>query len=160
MQSELLAALRARETEIRGHWANLLSVEPVNTPLAHPNALTHLIDWTLAQILRELATGELHRRSRECQIGAPYRSLCACGRNPLLAYFQAAGQALREALILIQATAQSLDPIERDASLEELNIVLQDVARREIEAFCGVCTHRQKSDVHSPCPVTAAHVSA
>lgn len=160
MQSELLAELRARETEIRRHWADLLSVEPVNTPLAHPSALTHLIDWTLAQILRELATGERHRRSRECHIGAPYRSLCACGRNPLLAYFQAAGQALREALILIQATAQSLDPIQRDASLDELNIVLQDVARREIEAFCGVCTHRQKCDDYFPCPVMAAHVSA
>lgn len=50
---------------------------------------------------------------------------------------------MREALILIQAATPNLDPVERDASLEELNLLLEYISRREIEAFCGVCQHRR-----------------
>jgi hypothetical protein len=145
MQAELLGELRARHMEIRDRWAELLRVEPVNTPLAHPEALAHLIDWTMSEIFRNLTSG-LRSRSSEHYTGAPNRALCLCGRNPLLAYFDAAGQALREALILAQSMSPLLDPIERDASLEELNLVLQNVARHEIEAFCGVCQHRAKTE--------------
>ena len=122
----------------------LLRVEPVLTPLGHPDTLAHLIDWTLSEIFRDLTTGASRRHSALGHIGAPNRSLCVCGRNPLLAYFDAAEQALREALILVQVSLPFLDPIERDASLDELNLVLGHVARREIEAFCGVCQHRSK----------------
>jgi hypothetical protein len=157
MQTGLLVELRAREAEIHGRWAELLRIEPVNTPLAHPDALAHLIDWTLAEIFRELATASRRRRTTHHHASTPNRSLCACGRNPLLAYFEAAGQALREALILAQATHPTLDPVERDASLEELNLILNDVARREIEAFCGVCQHRLKTNEQTHCPAVAAH---
>ena len=156
MQTGLLAELRAREAEIHGRWAELLRVEPVNTPLAHPDALSHLIDWTLAEIFRELATGPRRRRNHHAAFTSN-RSLCVCGRNPLLAYFDAAGQALREALIFAQATHAPLDPVERDASLDELNFILNEVARREIEAFCGVCQHRLKPHEHSECPAVPAH---
>ena len=142
MQSELLGALRARQSDIRARWTELIRIEPVNTPLAHPEALSHLIDWTLAELFRGLSDGSYRRHRAHDHAGTPYRSFCACGRNPLLSYFDAAGQALREALVLVQATAATLDPIERDASLEELNLVLGHVARHEIEAFCGVCQHR------------------
>jgi hypothetical protein len=142
MQSDLLGALRARQPDIRARWAELLRIEPVSTPLAHPEALAHLIDWTLEEIFHGLADGGPRRRLAPKETGAPNRSLCPCGRNPLLAYFDAADQALREALILTQAASPPLEPIARDASLEELNIVLHFVARREIEAFCGVCHHR------------------
>ena len=145
MQTELLGALRARQMEIRDRWAELLRVEPVNTPLAYPEALAHLIEWTMAEIFRDLTSGR-RSHSPDHHAGAPNRGLCACGRNPLLAYFDAADQAWREALILAQSTSPLLDPIERDASLEELNLVLHDVARHEIEAFCGVCQHRAKSE--------------
>ena len=155
MQSDLLGALRARQPDIRARWAALLHVEPVNTPLAHPGALTHLIDWTLDEILRGLATGGTRRRASAGHASTPYRSLCACGRNPLLTYFDAAGQAVREALVLAQSTLPAIDPIERDASLEELNLILAQVARHEIEAFCGVCQHRQKEG-HGGCPNATA----
>jgi hypothetical protein len=49
---------------------------------------------------------------------------------------------LREGLILAQAACAPLDPIERDSSLEELDSVLQQISRREIETFCGVCQFR------------------
>ena len=157
MQAELLGALRARQTEIRTRWADLLRVEPVNTPLAYPEALSHLINWTMDEIFRMLVTGR--SRSSDHDIGASIRTLCACGRNPLLTYFDAAGQALREALILVQSTTPLLDPIERDASLEELNRVLHAVARHEIEAFCGICQHRAKSE-DSPCHAIVGPLSA
>jgi hypothetical protein len=48
---------------------------------------------------------------------------------------------MREALILAQAAMTTLSPLERDAALEELNLVLAQIARQEIEAFCGVCQH-------------------
>ena len=149
MQSVLLDALRSREEAIRARWRELLRVEAVNSPLAQPETLTHLIDWTVAEIFSALGAGR-HRRSDSDGCGTPNRSLCACGRNPLLSYFDAAGQALREALILAQASLSFLDPIERDTALEELNMVLQHVARREISAFCGVCQHRLKNE-HAEC---------
>ena len=157
MQSDLLDALRGRQPEIHARWTELLHVEPVNTPLAHPEALAHLIDGTVAEIFRSLATGGHVRRLVRDQTGTPNRSRCPCGRNPLLSYFDAASQALREALILAQAGSPFLDPIERDASLEELNLVLHDVARREIDAFCGVCQHRLRSHDHPPCGTMLEH---
>jgi hypothetical protein len=157
MQSDLLGALRSRQPEIRARWTELLRVEPVNTPLAHPEALAHLIDWTVSEIFSALGAGRPRRHSTRDNTGTPYRLLCACGRNPLLSYFDAAGQALREALILAQAALPFLDPIERDVSLEELNIVLQQVARHEIDAFCGVCQHRLKTDEHVQCGAVLAH---
>lgn len=155
MHSDLLGALRGRQPEIRARWAELLRVEPVNTPLAHPDALAHLIDWTLNEIFRALATGGPRRRASHPEAGPANRLLCVCGRNPLLTYFDAAGQVLREALILAQAISPMLDPIERDASLEELNLVLTRIARREIESFCGVCQHRLKSAGQPRCPAMA-----
>ena len=56
MQSHLLSALRAQHQQIRSRWTALLHVEPVSTPLANPNALVHLLDWTLEEIYRGLGT--------------------------------------------------------------------------------------------------------
>ena len=158
MQTYLLAELRAREKDIHQRWLKLLRVEPVLTPLGHPDTLAHLIDWTVAEVFRDLAAGAHRRHAELGHVGAPYRSLCVCGRNPLLAYFDAASQVLREALILTQASIACLDPVERDASLEELNLVLDHVSRREIEAFCGVCQHgakRHDSHEYASCAAPA-----
>ena len=158
MQPELLGALRARQMDIRARWTELLQVEPVNTPLAHPEALAHLIEWTMADIFRDLTNGR-RLRLAEHDTGTSNRALCACGRNPLLAYFDAASQAWHEALVLAQSTDPLLDPVERDASLEELNRVLHVVARHEIEAFCGVCQHRAKPE-YSSCHAAVGPPSA
>lgn len=151
MQTELLDALRARQPEIRTRWAALLCVEPVNTPLAHPGALAHLIRWTLEEIFMALAHGASRERVLHPRKAAE-RSGCACGRNPLFAYFATAEQVMREALVLVQAEMPTLDPIERDASLAELNLALQGIAQREIDAFCGVCLHRQANAEQSHDP--------
>jgi hypothetical protein len=148
MQPSLLGALRAQQPQIRDRWTALLHVEPVSTPLANPDALVHLIDWSLQEIFGVLATTPFSsgpERSR-----SESNPLCPCGRNPLLAYYSAGEQAMREALILAQAASPHLDPVERDAALVELNTRLREISRREIESFCGVCQHRDEPLHRSP----------
>lgn len=160
MQETLVDALRSRSPQIRERWAALIHVEPAASPLANPHALVHLIEWTLAEIFQSLRSPSSRRRFNRRVANASRVRVC-CGRNPLLAYFAGGEQAMREALVLVQAATPSLDPVERDASLEELNRVLTDIARREIEAFCGVCQHRRPdSRAATPCTADRASVAA
>ena len=161
MQEELLNALRFRRPQIRARWAEQLHVEPTASPLGHPDALVHLLDWTLDEIDRALTHPSMRRRLGRRSAQAAGKFECPCGRNPLLAYFAAGQQVLQEGLVLAQAATPQLDPLERDASLEELTQVLQEIARREIEAFCGVCQYRERrhtcgttAPVTSSCAVT------
>jgi hypothetical protein len=141
MQASLLRELVSRRFAIRARWEALLRAEPVMTPLGLPDALVHLIDTSLQDIFAMLgdyvSCGSTHD---EAAWSEP--SHCACGRNPYLAYFLAASQAMREALILSQAASAPVDPAERDRSLRELNTVMAQISGREIEAFCGVCQFR------------------
>lgn len=149
MQDTLLGALRAQRPQIRSRWAALLRVEPVGTPLGHPDALVHLIDWTLDEVfagLSDLLANASSPRQETAEVQ------CLCGRNPLLTYFSAGEQATREGLVLAQVGTPALDPVERDTSLAELNYVVQQIARREIDAFCGVCQFRQREG--APCATT------
>ena len=142
MQESLVSALRAQRLVLRGRWEALLRVEPVDTPLGNPDALVHLIDWTLDEVFKALTNPLARHRTTRTRLMGEEPSHCPCGRNPLRCYFAAGEQALQEALVLAQAEVVNLDPLERDASLDELNLVLRHIARREIEAFCGVCLHR------------------
>jgi hypothetical protein len=139
MQESLMQPLRALRFQTRVRWEALLRTERTSSPLANPDSLVHLLDWTLDEIFHALACPAGYRRVARLAPG--YRPRCACGHNPLLAYFAAGEQAMREALILAQAAMTTLCPLERDAALEELNLVLAQIARQEIEAFCGVCQH-------------------
>lgn len=155
MQETLVSALRAHRPQIRGSWEALLRTEPINSPLGHPDSLVHLIDWTLDEIFTALTNPLARHRGPGARFGSAERPECPCGRNPLLAYFAAGEQAMLEALVLAQAAAFPLDPVERDASFNELNLVLQHISRREIEAFCGVCQFREREAAHT----TATHPS-
>jgi len=151
MQEILVCALRARRPSVREHWETLLRAEPVSTPLGNPDALVHLIDWTLDEIFSALGNPLARHRSGGTRFTAQQRPECPCGRNPLLAYFAAGEQAMHEALVLAQVDSAPLDPLERDASFEEVNLVFQQISRREIEAFCGVCQFRSPA---KGCPAT------
>ena len=152
MQESLVSALRAQRPRVRAHWEALLRVEPVGSPLGHPDALVHLIDWTLDEIFTAIANPLARHRTGHNRLGADEPPHCPCGRNPLLAYFSACEQALQEALVLAQAATENLDPLERDASFQELNMVLQQISRREIEAFCGVCQFRERGEQAASSP--------
>lgn len=124
-----------------------MRAEPVNSPLGHPDALVHLIDWTLDELFVALTNPLARHRAGAGRFSHDEKPACPCGRNPLLAYFVAGEQAMLEALVLAQAATPGLDPHERDASFHELNLVIQHIARREIEAFCGICQFRSSLQV-------------
>jgi hypothetical protein len=156
MQESLINAIRFRRTQIHARWADLLRADRANTPLGNPDALVHLLDWTLDEIFGALSkpgTRRRHSRHAAATADTPH---CPCGRNPLLRYFTVGEQALQEALILAQASLTSLDPLERDASMQELILVLRHIARHEIEAFCGVCVHREGPGCDSAAAIETA----
>lgn len=142
MQESFIHDLRVRRTEIHARWEALLRTERVNTPLANPDALVHLIDWTLDQIFAGLRHAGTRRRHDARTAAAEARPECPCGRNPLLAFFLAGEQALLETMVLLQASAGKPDPVERDEQLADLYHAIREISRREIESFCAVCQHR------------------
>ena len=141
MQEFLLSELRARRFPIRTRWEALLRAEPIATPLGHPDTLVHMIEPTLDELfhlLEDSSPSPAETPPRPATVAPP----CRCGRNPLLAFFAAARQAMLEGLVLAQAVSTDLDPRDRDSSLAALNQALQRISAREIEAFCGVCQFR------------------
>ena len=154
MQGQLVQALHAQHVKIRERWTELLHAEPVNSPLGNPDVLVHLIDWTLEEIIGALTA--LPSRRHATQSIHDSIASCQCGRNPLLTYFTSGEQAMREALVLAQVATPHLDAIERDTALGELDLVIRDIARREIEAFCGVCQFREHAQV---VPFESGHVA-
>lgn len=142
MRESLLNALRTRRPQIWQRWRELLQVEAVGNPLSHPDTLVHLIDWTLDETFSAVAHPHGARRRHYARLADEEQSYCPCGRNPLLAYFVAGEQALREALVLAQSREPKLDPAERDVALDELNFAFRRIARREIEALCALCRYR------------------
>ncbi|MET0262673.1 MAG: hypothetical protein ABW223_07230, partial [Rariglobus sp.] len=112
----------------------------------HPDTLVHLMDRTIDDVFRELASPTSARR-RQPPIKA---DICACGRNPLLAYFATATLAFQHTLALcadrIPITSIEADLVER---------AVTRVGRREITLFCALC--RQREDHHTHCPVSREH---
>lgn len=153
MQDDFIRALRDRRKEIRARWEALLRIERVNTPLANPDALVFMIDWTCDEIFAALSHAHARRRPAR-GVDPRSRGECPCGRNPLLIYFAAGEQAMEEALILEQASRPGLPPAERDAEFEELQLTLREISRREIESFCAVCQYR--TDTQPGCHEEAA----
>jgi hypothetical protein len=142
MDESLLNRLRARRPAIRREWEALLRAEPVATPLGHPDVLAHLISRTLNVLFASLgAEGSRHRSAQPCSYAA-IRAICECGRNPLLAYFVAGERAMQGALAAAWAEAGDLPPEARDRASAELYLVLHDIARHEVEAFCSLCQQR------------------
>ena len=149
MQDEFVRALIARRRDIHARWEVLLRIERVNTPLANPDALVFMIDWTLDEVFSALRNPSARRRNGR---DAAARAECPCGRNPLLVYFAAGEQALEEALVLGQAEAPALNPDDRDSAFATLKCVMREISRREIEAFCASCQYR----THTATAATAA----
>jgi len=158
MQESLLTSLCAQRPAIHARWDTLLRTERVTSPLAYPDALVHLIEWALDQIFAALRDPATRRKAEHAGGRAMARPECPCGRSPLLAFFLAGEQALLEALVLEQAAHLPIDAHERDHALNELYYVLRTMARREVDAFCSVCQHRENALAtkrHESAPQTA-----
>jgi hypothetical protein len=155
MSPALLRVLYEREPEIRGRWQLLLRGEPIRTALAHPVTLEFMITDTIQAVLGSLAAPDGDQRRPTQSIAENgnttwdrrrRRGVCACGRNPLLAYFQAGEQALLETLVLAQAERPGVRADERRRSVVELRAAIHALADAEVAAFCGVCRYRWQAD--------------
>lgn len=150
MHDTMLRTLQSLRPTILERWETLLRAEPVTSPLANPDSLVFLMDWTLDRFFTALRGPLSRRRISDRGSNKPAyieeESLCACKMNPLLAYFATGEQAL------IQAALPLLQPREREATLSALRLAMQAVARREIDTFCAVCQRRpSSSDSHHRC---------
>jgi hypothetical protein len=140
MDERSLSALQAYGPTLRTKWEARLRVAPVTSPLANPDALLHLMVWTLEQVFRELSLGTTRRKSSL----AP-RPPCPCGLNPLIAYFATAKSSLHEALEVCSGGGP-IDP----SDAQEMEHALETVARREIATFCALCLHNEHRNRHEP----------
>jgi len=138
MHESFLHALQTQRTGLRQRWEELLRAERVTSPLAQPDSLVYLMDWTLDSLFNELKQPQ-YRRHRDRSPHRGSRQHCVCGLNPLLSYFATAEQAVIEVLFVSDDTFVFLGPTERSSSLVDLKNALSEVARREIDSFCAVC---------------------
>ena len=145
MHDSFLRALQTHKPQLRRRWEELLRAERITNGMANPDHLVYLMDWTLDQLLNELRQARF-RRHLDGRMKPTERKSCACGRNPLLAYFGACEQAVIEILFLAEGELSNLSSIERSASLEDLKSAIHEVARRDIEAFCAVCQSRERHE--------------
>ena len=140
MQENLVHDLCGRRLRIRAHWEALLKMERTATPLGRPELLVYLIDETLDEIFRTLR----HDRAAPLPLetfAPPDRARCECGRNPFLTYFVAGEQAMLEELIHAQAEAADADRAANVTAAAELSSLVRQLALREVETFCSLCTH-------------------
>lgn len=138
MHDVFLRALNQRRAQIADRWEALLRVEPVTTPLGHPDTLVFGIRDALKEILTQVRQPSLEP--------APPPVQCVCGRNPLNAFYRAGEQALLEALVLEQARQPGLTPADRDSSFAELRSAIDHVKNREIGALASLCQHQTGAD--------------
>jgi hypothetical protein len=139
VQTAVLQALATQRGAIRANWEALLRLERPSSPLANPDLLVHLLDQSLDEIFRDLLLWSRRAHPRA------YVPHCPCGMNPWLAYLGAGRQALRQALIEVQAASPAQTHEARDDALACLEQVMDHIARREIESFCSVCQSRPKT---------------
>ena len=132
VEQSVVNQLEVLRPAIKREWDHLLRTEPALSPLANPDTLVFLMDETLDQLLHGLRARSSHPTQREiAQLLTPLQRRCACGLNPLLTYYATGELALRA------ATAGVLGE-----HFEPVLLVLHGIARREIDALCGVCCHR------------------
>ena len=152
MHESFLHALQTQRTSLRQRWEELLRAERVSSPMAQPDALVYLMDWTLDSLFNELKQPQYRRHRDRTGTGGP-RQGCVCGLNPLLGYFASGEQAIIEVLFVSDGYLAGLGATERSSSLEDLKQALNEVARREIDSFCAVC--QSKTSATHDCPSAA-----
>lgn len=128
----LLEGLRPR---IKQRWEKLLRAEPAVTALANPDTLIFLMDETLDQLCAAGRTRSVKSWLRDNPaLVAPQQSKCACGINPLLAYYSTG----------ILALNHTVQP-KLDSAFEEIMLFYHGIAQQDIEALCGVCCNKGAS---------------
>lgn len=128
----VIGRLKGLRPLIKQRWEALLRAEPVASPLASPDTLVFLMDETLDQLTTALHTRSLRTWLRRNQaVIAPLQGQCACGINPLLAYYTTGSLALSE------VAGEKLGP-----AFAEILLFYHSLAQKDIEALCGVCRYQ------------------
>lgn len=138
MHESFLRALALHRPALRARWMILLRAAPVSGPLANPDSLVFLMDWTINRLIAKCHSA----RRRRCQGRDPLPAPCPCGHNPLHHYYATAERALVESRFVESRELAALAPGVRDAGLTEVQQLLGAIGRREIESFCAVCQFR------------------
>jgi hypothetical protein len=134
--ADLIQFFRKCRAALRTRWEQHLRSLPPSTAMATPDALVHLMDWTLQRVEAELCAPNGHRN--------PHRDpVCPCGLNPLTTYFITAENAAVETLFADTSGWVLMAPPEREEVLRRTRVAIQRVALREVEAFCAMCKQRE-----------------
>lgn len=132
MKARVIERLETRRPAIKKQWERLLRAEPVSSPLAKPDTLVFMMDDTVAQLVAALRSRSFKSWLRRSPVLiAPLQARCACGLNPLLAYFATGERALLGVLGELDAESAHL-----------VRLHFHALAQREIDALCGVCCER------------------
>jgi hypothetical protein len=150
MEDSMILALTRRRGEIHRRWDALLHLERAATPLADPDLLARLINWTLDKVFDKLRGLRARRRGKRPPNFAELGARCHCGQNPFLLYFLAGEQALLEGLVLSQNEDPLLKPAHRDTAVAELYLVINEIAATEIESLCSLCRNHRGPEKAAP----------
>lgn len=148
MELHRVRALQARQSDIRQRWEALLRDEPPSSALANPDILVRLFDTTLGELFAALQFQARSLRPAPDGAYAEVRAGCACGRNPLVAYFLTGERALLET----QAQLDRADSTRPATAMAELHVMIRQIARREVETFCGLCRQHGPENTRSVPP--------
>jgi hypothetical protein len=150
MQKAWIEALSTNRRMIRGQWEAFLRLEQVDSPIADPEHLVYLIDWTFDEILGQLRIGKAKQAGGVRPFASSaVRAGCHCGRNPLIKFFLAGEQALLEALVLLQSGEIPCEPGDRSTAVTELYLAVHTVAAREVDTLCSMC-RRPRANASNP----------
>lgn len=142
MHERIQQTLQSMRPALRVRWEALLRQAPVHSPLAAPDVLVHLMNWTLEEFFKTLTAAPNRRRVRpRGATSVTMANYCPCGSNPLQTYFSCLKQTLAEAVENINRTALCANAIEGDILAAESEIAFALVSNRELETFCSVCRH-------------------
>lgn len=144
MHDSILLGLQAMRSDLRERWEALLREAPVTSPLASPDVLVHLMNWTLDEVFKSLTCPPNRRRAKHRHADGTVdktRLHCRCGMNPLQTYFICLEQALSETAYKVFRLMENPWAADREVILAETRLAVSTVATREMNTFCAVCQH-------------------
>lgn len=144
MHESILRSLQSLRSDLRARWETRLRQAPIPSPLAAPDVLVHLMDWTLEELFKSLIRPPQRRRVRPRteppnQHAQPFQ--CSCGSNPLEAYFACLQKTLIEAVEQLYLMPGANNLPECAIVTAEIQLAFTQISQRELETFCSVCQH-------------------
>jgi hypothetical protein len=151
----MLRMIRARRERILQSWEDLLRRRHVSSPLANPDIFVHDMPATFDAVLTRLEVCAQAGAGRALGDELPWPPSCPCGRNPFLAYYRTAEEALGAAVEHAQADLVQGSAATRQREREAVRDAVRGLGRRDIEGFaalCQCCPNAGCRHLDRPCP--------